>query len=119
MSDSHGSHNQRAYGLIQKHALLPAKKLLFELRHKAVDPEDVARYNTAILYLGQNKPDDAMRILQDPTKMGSQLLLNRASGSAGDAGVMSSIPNDLLAVIACHVQALENPKPKGAKKLVF
>ena len=112
----------RASRLILQRRLIPAKKLLYELRAQASDPADAALYNTAIQYLHHNKPDDAARILEDRSRLGPRLILQRAqtATSPSQAGHMAQLPDLPLLLILKHLRALEEPpKPSCARKLAF
>ena len=115
------SATDRVSRLILQHRLIPAKKMLYQLRAEA-SPEDAAMYNQAIQYLHHNQPQDAARVLEDRTRMGPRLLLNRAQTTASptQAGPAAQLPNLPLLLILDHLRALEQPpKPSCARQLVF
>jgi len=116
---------QKVSGLIIKRRLIPAKKMLYELRSRASNPEDVARYNTALLYLLQDRLPEACSVLEDRARLGPQLLLHRAHGASSptQAGPLANLPSLPIHLIQQQLQTMllqeQPPKPACARTLTF
>jgi len=59
---------QRVITLLHGQRLVPAKKVLYEMRAQAWDPAEIVLYNTAIQFINNNNHLDAIVVLQDPAR---------------------------------------------------